>query len=183
MTNIILIGIKNSGKTSVGKLLAKKLNKTFIDTDDLIIQKYKTQNNILLSCREIAQKNGQDYFRILEENIIADLAHSDKNILQGCIIATGGGCVLSPENVSILKKIGKLIYLSVPYEILKERMFQQVMIPSYLDPENPEKSFALMYEQRKNIYAKIADLEISSQNKSINIIANELITYDTGHAK
>jgi len=175
MTNIILIGFKNSGKTAIGKLLAKKLNKNFIDTDDIIIQEYKLKNNILLNCREILQKHGEAYFRDLEKKSIAGLDHI--NNTQNDIIATGGGCVLYPENVDHLKKIGKLIYLAISYQTLKDRIFQQNVLPSYLDPIQPKKSLKIIYDQLKTIFDQIADLKISTENKSASKIAEELITF------
>jgi len=177
MTNIVLIGFKNSGKTSVGKLLAKKLNKIFIDTDDLIIHAYKIKNNILLNCREISKKHGEDYFRDLEKKIIAsldNLDNLDKDNTQNYIIATGGGCVLYPENINHLKKMGKLIYLSISYQTLKDRIFKQTVLPSYLDHTQPEKSLVILYEKLKIIFDKIADLEISTENKSISDITKEI---------
>lgn len=188
MTNLILIGFKNSGKTSVGKLLAEKLNKVFIDTDNLIIQKYqkdKSKNHSLLTCREILQKHGETYFRKLEKKVITDLLDSsysdyvdiqDNIDIQNRIIATGGGCVLYPENVRNLKKLGTLIYLVVPYQILKERLFQQAVLPSYLDPLEPEKSFKLYYEKLESIFNNISDLKISAENKSFNEISEDLIS-------
>lgn len=179
MTNLILIGFKNSGKTSVGKLFAEKSNMMFIDTDDLITQEYYKKNRVLLNCREIVLKHGEDYFRDLEKKIISDLVclDKDKNNTNNYIIATGGGCVLYPENVNKLKKLGKLVYLSISYPVLLERILRQPVLPSYLNPAEPEKSFAIIHKKLEPIFHNIADLEISTENKSISEITDELIAY------
>lgn len=167
--NIVLIGFKNAGKTSIGKLLAEKLNKPFIDTDSLIEQSHYLTNNIFLTARNIYQDKGGKHFRDIEKTVILTL-----NNIGDSIIATGGGTILDNDNVAQLKKEGELIYLSASFDTLLTRLKSQLS-PAFLDQNQLEISFANLYKQRKNIYKKIADIEIDTDNKSILTLADEII--------
>lgn len=167
--NIVLIGFKNSGKTSVGKLIAEKTKKLFIDTDYLIEKQYYVEKNAALTVREICQSEGEAFFRRLEAETIKKLSDTDNNI-----ISTGGGSILESNNVSYLKKHGKLIYLSASFQTLLVRL-QSQPVPTFLDAEQPEKSFRDLYQQRENIYKQMADVEIMTEKKSITDIAEEII--------
>ena len=134
MNNLILCGFKRSGKTTYGKLIAQELHRCFIDTDDLIPCAF-----------------GDPVFREFEKRAIFSISH-----IRNSVIATGGGCILDPDNVTLLKKIGKIIYLKVPKEILKHRMLQHPL-PQFLDRNNLEESFEKMYATRLPIYENIAD--------------------------
>jgi shikimate kinase len=158
LNNLIFIGFKRSGKTSTGKKVALKLDKQFIDTDDLIA----------LDCRQFSQEIGIDSFRLLEKKIIFSLS-----IVQNAVIATGGGSILDPDNVSQLKKLGKLIYLHVPKDKLKERLLKPPL-PSFLDPKDLDGSFEKMYAHRAPIYEKIADIIVKDEKTLWEVIPSEL---------
>ena len=96
--NIILIGFKNSGKTTIGKRLSQILNKNFVDTDDLIIEKYKEIDDNKLSISKIYQNLGNFEFRKIESEVVNRL-----KLFHNSIIATGGGTVLDPNNLILLK--------------------------------------------------------------------------------
>lgn len=100
--NYILIGFMGAGKTSVGKLLAERTGKRFLDTDELIVQQMG------LSINDIFSQHGEDYFRDLETNLLkalCDTAHD-------AIISVGGGLPMRDENRVYLKKLGMVVYLS-----------------------------------------------------------------------
>lgn len=147
MNNIILIGFKSAGKTTLGKKIAERMNLHFIDTDDLI-----AKNN-----REFYLQFGPAAFREIEKEVIRALAE-----FQNTVIATGGGVILDPENIAILKKLGKLIYLQVEKEELKRRLFIEPL-PAILDPENPEASFEKMYQERLRLYEQAADFTVARE--------------------
>lgn len=133
--NLILFGLPTSGKTTYGKLLASKLNYNFIDTDHLIEDAYAAQMGQHFTCRQIYLKEGQIKFRQLEKQQIASL-----NTSKNSIISTGGGTIDNFGNVEVLQKLGQLIYLKTPLEVLWKRICIRG-VPSYLDPINPEESF------------------------------------------
>ncbi|HSW86121.1 MAG TPA: shikimate kinase [Rhabdochlamydiaceae bacterium] len=156
MKNVILFGFKGCGKTHYGRLLASRLNYPFIDTDHLIESRCAD-----LTCREIVHKIGEAEFRILEKKAIASL-----NIDQDTVISVGGGAVLDPDNVHILKKMGTLIYLEESKEILKQRIFNASYMPSYLDENDPLASFEKMYRERKPLYEKIPSVRLNIEQKT-----------------
>lgn len=101
--NIVLTGMPGSGKSTVGKLLAQKLGKTFMDTDTLLTERAGR------TPAEIINSEGEPAFRDLESAVIRDAAAET-----GCIIATGGGAILRDENIKELKRNGRLYFLDRP---------------------------------------------------------------------
>jgi shikimate kinase len=98
--NIYLTGMMGAGKTTIGKLLAKKLRYQFVDTDALIVQ--KTQ----ISINEIFAKYGEAYFRNLETKILSKLKKA-----KGLVVATGGGIILKDVNIKMMQASGQIFYL------------------------------------------------------------------------
>jgi shikimate kinase len=168
--NYILCGFKNCGKTSVGKLLAKQLEYVFVDVDDLIHDHYPVQNGVKLRVHEIYKQVGETEFRAIEKRSIQYLADIDNSV-----IATGGGSVLDPENAALFKKLGKIFYLHVEQDVLQARLRNQ-RLPAFLATQNPERTFAKLYEQRLPVYRQVADIEIDASDKTVEEIAQELMT-------
>ena len=102
--NIVLVGMPGCGKSTVGAALAKKLGRPFTDTDRLITQRHGPITDIF-------EKQGEKYFRDLESEVIASVAADG-----GQIIATGGGAVIRPENISLLRQNGRIYFLDRPPE-------------------------------------------------------------------
>lgn len=109
--NVVLIGYRASGKTTVGRLLADRLWLDFVDTDVLV------QRRAGATIREIFQAQGEAHFRGLEAEVIKEVASIDKQV-----IAAGGGAVLAAENMNALKKNGRVIWLQATAEALWDRM-------------------------------------------------------------
>jgi len=109
--NIVLIGMRASGKTSVGRVLAKKMKKKFIDMDDAIEQKERK------TITEMVAQKGWEYFRNRETEMCQKLG-KEKNL----VIATGGGAILRKENMESLKKNGKILLLTAPLRDLCQRV-------------------------------------------------------------
>jgi shikimate kinase len=173
--NLTLIGFKNSGKSSVGKLLATTMEKTFFDTDTMCEQKYfQNTGNKLTGC-EIYRKHGESFFRNLESEVISSMSGKDN-----CIIATGGGSVLNKVNIINLKINSKLIYLKLSFESLLARI-KQNPLPAFIDATQPEESFRIVFEERKYIYLDSADVVVETDNKTIveiaSIINSMIIAY------
>ena len=105
--NIVLIGMPASGKTTVGKALAEKLSKSFVDTDDLIVE---TAGKPI---PEIFAESGEKVFRDFESNVIYEVSKDN-----GKIIATGGGAVLNKNNINNLKGNGRVYFINRPLDML-----------------------------------------------------------------
>lgn len=101
MRNIVLIGLPGSGKTTVGKAAADQMKRTFVDMDAQIVQ------TAGMPVTEIFARYGEDYFRNLETLTAYRCAR-----MSGTVIATGGGIVIRPENIEVLRQTGQMIYLA-----------------------------------------------------------------------
>lgn len=163
MKNIVLIGMPGSGKTTVGKKLTSKTGKTLIDTDDEIIKE------IGMPISQYFQKFGNEKFREVEVQVIEKLSKRSD-----CIIATGGGAVLNPLNVSNLKKNGVVYFLNRSIQTLAKNCHcndgknngSRPLVKTQKDIEN-------LYNQRFPIYKASCDVEI--EDKPAEFIANEII--------
>jgi len=138
--NIALTGFMGSGKSSVGKELAKKLGFKFVDTDDMI------EKTAGVSINEIFARHGEKYFREIEAKIIKDI--SKENSL---VIATGGGAVLNPENIKNLRVNGVVVYLSVTPEQVYERVKNETHRP-LLKCANPLAEIKKLLDNRKTAH-------------------------------
>lgn len=151
-TNVVLIGMPASGKSTVGELVARRLGRTFIDLDEVIVRRAKR------SIPEIFQEHGEAEFRRLEAEAVFSVA--DKT---GVVIATGGGCVLRKENVQELKKNGKLVFLDRPLAQL---------LPSEDRPlAGSIRQIHRLYEDRMPIYRAAADTTIKVDVPAAEIAA------------
>ncbi|MCR5398340.1 MAG: shikimate dehydrogenase [Lachnospiraceae bacterium] len=139
--SIVLTGMPGCGKSTVGKLLADKLHKTYVDTDELIVRKEGRE------ITDIFASDGEEYFRDAESKVISEIALNN-----GYIIATGGGAILRPHNVKALAHNGVLVFIDRP---LKD------LIPT---DDRPTASDVDMlkkrYEERYDIYTDISDIHI-----------------------
>lgn len=161
---IFLSGFPSSGKTSLGKKVAKKLGCSFIDLDVLI------EKACGCSCREFLLKKGEECFRDLEMSILDSLTAPEK-----CVIALGGGAVVRAANIEAIKKKGLLVYLKVDKEILWGRLRSKKALPSYLDSNNTKQSFEMLYSARQPIYETSADVVLPLTCMSEKSIVQKII--------
>lgn len=158
MKNIIIFGQKNSGKSSIGKKLANKINFQFIDTDLLIKKKYFELNNKKLSIKDIFKK--EDYFRFLEKKVVFSLKTKEKTV-----ISLGGGTLLDKENINFLKKIGFFIYLKID----KKTFFNRIK-------KNPYNiNLETIYKQRENLFNTIDSLVIDTNKLTKSEIIKKIL--------
>ncbi len=158
--NLILIGFKNAGKSTIGKILAEKIKKTFFDIDQLIEQNYNG-----LSYFEIYQKEGEKRFRELEKKAVFSLRD-----VKNAVIATGGGTLLASQNQALLKSIGKLIYLYVEKDVLRERT-EATRVPSFL-----QNGFSETILKRDFIYQKCADHILDVSKIDTEMIVDKVLS-------
>ncbi len=173
MIKIILIGMKGCGKSTVGKLLAEKLNIQFIELDDELEKIHFQTKKENLTCREIYQKYGQKYFRKLETSALIKLAKESEN--NNYILACGGGTPLNLANQKILIKLGKIIYLKPAIEVLLERIVTNGIPAFFSDNQDPQKSLTELLKVRDPIYSKLADVTLNCQTKMPTEIITDII--------
>jgi len=160
--NIVLIGLMGSGKTTVGKLLAQKLNKKFIDTDEYI------ENEEKITINEIFSRFGETCFRNLETDTVKKICLSDNQI-----ISTGGGIVEKPENIKILKKKGIVFYLYAPVDELYSRIKNEKNRP-LLNNDAPKWALEKLFHKREKLY-ELCDFKIDTTGKNVEEITQEII--------
>ncbi len=153
--NIVLIGMPGSGKTTVGKYLARLTGRELIDTDEEI------ENDTGSSVASIIECEGEPNFRILESEIIKEV--SKKN---GVIISTGGGCILRSENINRLRQNGRIYFIDRSLYLLKPTESR----PLTSDMESMKRKFKERYE----LYKSSADFEIDG-NGTVAQVANEIL--------
>lgn len=165
MKNIVLIGFMGTGKTTVGRLLASRLGRPFFDSDKKIEYEYN------MNIRDIFELYGEIYFRQKERMIITRLSRYNN-----AVIATGGGVVLSPENMSNLKRNGVIITLTASVETILERTSRRNTRPLLDDLNQREKIVNELLKERAKLYHN-ADYSIDTSNKSLQQVSNELMFF------
>ncbi len=160
--NIFLVGMPGAGKTTVGRQLARRLQRVFIDADHEI--EARTGVRIPL----IFDIEGEQGFRDREAKVIAELAN-ESNL----IVATGGGAVLRPENRAALKQGGTVVYLHAAPRLLFERPRLDPNRP-LLQVADPMQKIEELFAQRDPLYREVADLVINSLGGSINHLVKQV---------
>ena len=160
--NIFLIGLMGSGKTSIGKILAKKLKKKFFDIDDEII------NKMNLTISKIFKNYGETKFREMESEILGELKAN-----RNAVISTGGGIILNKKNISRMKTTGFIVHLDVD---IKTQMFRVKNTENrpLLNGKNLLNKLKEMKEERDKIYKRVSDITIITTKKSRSKIVTEI---------
>jgi shikimate kinase len=165
MRKIILIGMKSSGKTTIGKILARKLNLPFTDMDAEIERRHAEQKGETLRFREIFTKYGGEYFRALETAALRALAAeggkpgAEVRSLE-LVLATGGGLPLAEENRALLKRMGIIVFLDVAEDVLLARITSRGIPAFFPYPDDPAKSLAELLAARRPIYRALAHITV-----------------------
>lgn len=162
MKNIALIGLMGVGKTSVGKLLSKKINYSFIDTDEYI------QNEHLMTINEIFKTYGEEQFREFEHNIIKNIYN-----IKNTVIATGGGIVLNHKNVEVLRKTCFIILLQASPDFIFSNISNCKERP-LLNTGDQYQKICQLIEQREKYY-KIYDYKLDVDNLLIEQVVDEIM--------
>lgn len=171
--NIILCGMPGSGKTTIGKMLAKELRWNFVDTDRLIEKTYSKKTGKKSSCRQIFLAESEPFFREMEKREVLSLNTSLKSI-----IAVGGGALNDPDNIEHLKSIGRLVYLAVSERTLWNRLKRRG-IPAYLDSISPENSFYDLAKNRSVVYEEVAEVTFAADLLSKKEVVATIVNYLT----
>ena len=162
-SNIVLIGFMGTGKSTVGKVAASRLNLVFVDIDSII--EMREQKTIA----SIFSDYGEKYFRKLEKDIVRE--YSQKS---GQVISTGGGVVLDPDNMKSLKSNGVIILLKARLEIILRNVSQDRTRP-LLQSENPMARIMELLASREQYY-KDNHYEINISDISVDEVANKVIS-------
>lgn len=168
--NIVLIGFRCTGKTSVGKALADRLRREFVDSDHFLERKSG------MNIREIFQTKGESSFRQLEAETLNELSKLD-----GKVIAAGGGAVLWYKNIRNLKRNGLLILLETDPDTIWERFQADPRTPTQRPPltrtSDVRREIQEQFEIRKPYYHKAADHVVDTSAKPVPNVVAEILRH------
>lgn len=160
MNNIILTGMSGAGKSTLGVLLAKSINKEFIDTDLLIQKRY---GKLL---HEIIDERGIDGFKKCEEQVLLELD------LNNCIIATGGSVIYTDKGMKHLRSLGKVVFINVDYVNISERLNNIKTRGVVMEKGQTLKE---LYDERLPLYKKYSDLIMDVSGENIEETVSRLV--------
>jgi shikimate kinase len=161
--NLILVGMMGSGKTTMGRTLAKHLGKTFVDSDEEIIKRTG------VTVPHIFDVEGEAGFRQRETAAIRDLVGRDNMVL-----ATGGGTVLAEQNRAMLQQNGIVIYLKASVHDLWQRTRHDRNRP-LLQTSNPHAKLTELFQQRDPLYRQVSDVVVQSGKQSVHTLMLHLV--------
>ena len=165
--NIVLVGYRCSGKTTVGEILASELGRDFLDTDVMIEQ------NAGCSIEKIISRDGWDYFRGLEKGLIEEVSERDN-----LVIAAGGGVVMDGDNVNNLKRNGLVVWLKGDARVIKERMDKDQKSgkrrPS-LTGSGPLEEIEGLLRIRNSLYQQAGNIKVDTAPLSIREVADHIM--------
>ena len=157
--NVILTGLRGTGKSSVVKALAQRLNFAFVDTDTGIEE--------LAGCRiaAIVAQHGWEHFRALERQVVFQIAATDRHV-----VAAGGGTLIDAQNVRLLKTRGVVVLLVCEVSILQRRLALDSNRPSLTGQGSAAVELTQVWEARRERYHSVADVTYDVSAESGNVI-------------
>jgi shikimate kinase len=160
---IIFVGLPGSGKTTIGRQMGRRLGLPFLDSDSVIEQR------LGCSIREFFDREGEERFRDIEQNVLDDLSKYHHGVL-----STGGGAVLRPLNRQNLHTRGKVVYLrSTPEEVF--RRLKHDMQRPLLQVDDPQEKLRALFNVRDPLYRETAHFIFETGRPSINRLLNSII--------
>lgn len=161
MKTVYLIGFMGSGKSTIGQELAKKLNRTYVDTDQFIVETHQRE------IADIFRENGENTFREYEIDALKRVSIYE-------VVSTGGGIVERNENLQTMQKNGLIIYLHASFQEIANRLEKDETRPLW---NNDIEGKLNLYKRRIKMYEKYADHLIHTDGRSIDEIIHEIKIY------
>lgn len=161
--NIVLIGARGAGKTTVGKILARKLKRELAEMDELLVKKAG------MKLPEIVERHGWEGFRDIEAELIVELAERD-NIVN----ASGGGVVVREDNIKRLREKGIMVWLTASAETMARRIGDDHNRP-LIKGKTRREDIEIALAEREHLYRKAADIIIDTDNKTPEEVAAAII--------
>ena len=161
--NLILIGMPSAGKSTLGQCLARALSFSFLDTDQLMEERW----GCLL--QEIIDSEGLEAFRRREAKTVLSLD------VVGHVISTGGSVVYSPRAMAHLQDLGRILWLDLPLEELERRLANGMESRGIV--RTPEQSLADLYYERRPLYERYAQMRVETQGKTNQQVVKEILKF------
>jgi shikimate kinase len=162
--NIVLIGYRGTGKSVVGELLARKLNRETISMDAEIVKKAG------MSIPEFVEQNGWPKFRDLETEVAQELAERD-NIIVDC----GGGVIERPENIPALRSNGVIFWLQASVDVVVSRIADGTERPALIEGKTFTEEVAEVLERRTPLYSEAAQHIINTDDMTPDQVSDSIL--------
>jgi shikimate kinase len=162
---IVLVGFMGAGKSSVGRTLARLTGLSRFDTDEMVAARFG------LTVSEIFENKGEEAFREAEAEALGELAGK-----RGAIITTGGGILLKPENVELVRQLGTVVHLEADEEILFRRINRRTTRP-LLRTENPRATLTELLRVRLPLYRAAADIQVDTSHLTHDEVAKRILNH------
>ena len=159
--NVVLTGFMGTGKSEVGRRLAQRLGRAFVDTDQLVEERAGKRVAVIFA------DDGEPAFRALERTAVADAAARGS-----AVVAVGGGAVLDPENVRALRECGVLVYLTARPDVILRRVGDVRSRPLLRD--DPRATISRLLGERGPVYAKEADVTVDTSDHTADEVVEEI---------
>lgn len=163
--NLVLVGFMGTGKTEVGRLLADSLSRRLVDTDRLL------QERLGKPVRDIFRDHGEAYFREMEKEVVAEVAGQ-----RGLVVSTGGGVVLSPDNVAVLRESGFVVWLDADVTVVQVRLAGDTTRPLL----QGDVDLGVLYAGRRANYEQAAHVRVDTTGKTPLVVAAEIVKRVSG---
>lgn len=164
LNNVFLVGPMGAGKTTIGRLLAEELGKTFYDSDQIIEERAGANISWIFDVE------GEEGFRDRERKAIKDLCNLDNIVL-----ATGGGAILAEQSRKCLRKRGLVVYLKATITQQVERTRRDQKRPLLQNTDDPKGRLIALMETREPLYREIADVTVMTSRRSPRAVCTEIL--------
>jgi shikimate kinase len=162
-SNIFLVGMMGAGKTTVGRALAQRMRREFVDTDRVLVERTG------VAVATVFEIEGEEGFRKREASVLAEVCARDDRV-----VATGGGIVLAAENRRVMRECGTVVYLRARLESLWERTRHDSSRPLLATP-NPKARLAELLLEREPLYRDAAHVIVDSGAQSAATLVNRIL--------
>jgi shikimate kinase len=161
--NLVLVGFMGSGKSSVGREIARRWGYRFLDTDSVI------RRNLGKTISDIFESSGEPFFRAQETVALQELQLSFD-----AVIATGGGIVLEPRNRALLRSLGFVVWLTATEEVIWKRVSRNQNRP-LLKTDNPRAKITTLLSVRNRLYGSVADITVETSGLTHQQVADQVV--------
>lgn len=172
--NVVLIGMKGSGKSTLGAALAKRWGCDFYDVDPMMEQWHACETGQKLTVREIYSKFGEEYFHKIEGNVVCELCLKLNNPDKPHVVALGGRTVINERVRELLGAIGTIVYIQVSPDRLYERV-EKLGMPPFINSATPKEDFLALCLRREPEYEHLAHLTANVDGMDVEQAVDEII--------
>ncbi|MBI5095153.1 MAG: shikimate kinase [Candidatus Hydrogenedentes bacterium] len=169
--NVVLIGYRGTGKSAVARLVAEATGRSVFGMDDAIARRAGC------SISEFVARRGWEAFRDLESEVACEAGGRENTVID-----TGGGVVLRPENIAVLKKNGRLVWLRASAEVIAQRIQDTTDRPSLTGAKSFLEEIGEVLLARTPLYQAAADLVVSTEGRTVEEVAHEIAAAYPGPA-